>query len=48
MFFHGLSHVGIYVGGGNFVHAPDRDVVRVSSLSESWYASGFDGAVRIG
>jgi peptidoglycan DL-endopeptidase CwlO len=49
VFFHGLSHVGIYVGGGNFVHAPHTgDVVRVSSLSESWYASGFDGAVRIG
>ena len=48
VFFDGLGHVGIYIGGGQFVHAPHTgDVVKVSSLGESWYASGFDGAVRI-
>jgi cell wall-associated NlpC family hydrolase len=49
VFFHGESHVGIYIGGGQFVHAPHTgDVVKVSSLSESWYSGGYDGAVRIG
>ena len=40
VFFDGLGHVGIYIGGGQFVHAPHTgDVVKVSSLSEGWYAS---------
>ncbi len=35
VFFSGLGHVGIYIGGGQFVHAPHTgDVVRISSLSE--------------
>ncbi|MGZ4352078.1 MAG: NlpC/P60 family protein [Gaiellaceae bacterium] len=49
VFFDGNGHVGIYIGGGQFVHAPHTgDVVKISSLGESWYASGFDGARRIG
>ena len=49
VFFDGLGHVGIYVGGGEFIHAPQTgDVVKISSLGESWYASTFDGARRIG
>ena len=49
VFFHGQSHVGIYIGGGQFVHAPHTgDVVKVSSMSDSWYSSGYDGAVRVG
>jgi cell wall-associated NlpC family hydrolase len=48
VFFHGESHVGMYIGGGQFVQAPHTgDVVKVSSLSDSWYASGYDGAVRV-
>jgi peptidoglycan DL-endopeptidase CwlO len=47
VFFYGLGHVGIYVGGGNFIHAPHTgDVVKISSLSGS-YASAFVGARRI-
>ena len=35
VFFSGLGHVGIYIGGGQFVHAPHTgDVVRISSLAE--------------
>jgi cell wall-associated NlpC family hydrolase len=35
VFFDGLGHVGIYIGGGQFVHAPHTgDVVRISSLAE--------------
>jgi cell wall-associated NlpC family hydrolase len=36
VFFDGLSHVGIYIGGGQLVHAPQTgDVVKIGSLS-SW------------
>jgi cell wall-associated NlpC family hydrolase len=48
VFFDGLGHVGIYIGGGEFVHAPHTgDVVRISSLSEDWYAANYVGARRI-
>jgi peptidoglycan DL-endopeptidase CwlO len=48
VFFDGLGHVGIYIGGGEFVHAPHTgDVVKISSLYESWYASTFYGARRL-
>ena len=48
VFFNGLGHVGIYVGGGNFIHAPHTgDVVKISSLDESWYSATFVGARRI-
>jgi cell wall-associated NlpC family hydrolase len=47
VFFDGLGHVGIYVGGNSFIHAPHTgDVVRVSSLS-GWYAATYVGARRI-
>ena len=48
VFFNGLGHMGIYMGGGSFVHAPHTgDVVKVSSLGDSWYASTYMGARRI-
>ena len=44
VFFHGLGHMGIYIGGDQFVHAPHTgDVVKVSQLSSY---SGYVGAVR--
>jgi peptidoglycan DL-endopeptidase CwlO len=47
VFFYGLGHVGIYIGGGSFIHAPHTgDVVKISSISGS-YASSFVGARRI-
>jgi hypothetical protein len=40
------SHIGIYIGNGQMVHAPKPgDVVKVSSLSESFYANS-DWLVR--
>jgi cell wall-associated NlpC family hydrolase len=43
----GPGHVGIYVGGGDFIQAPHSgDVVKISSLSEFGYASSYVGAVR--
>jgi cell wall-associated NlpC family hydrolase len=48
VFFDGLGHVGIYIGGGEFIHSPHTgDVVRIDSLSEGWYAATYDGARRI-
>ena len=48
VFFDGLDHVGIYIGGGQFVHAPHTgDVVKISSLSEDWYSQTYDGARRL-
>jgi peptidoglycan DL-endopeptidase CwlO len=48
VFFDGLGHVGIYIGGGQFVHAPHTgDVVKISSLDEAWYSAAFAGARRI-
>jgi peptidoglycan DL-endopeptidase CwlO len=47
VFFDGLGHVGIYVGGGSFIHSPHTgDVVKISSLS-GWYASTYVGARRL-
>ncbi len=44
VFFNGGGHVGIYVGGGQYVHAPSTgDVVKVSNLGER---SDYMGAVR--
>jgi cell wall-associated NlpC family hydrolase len=48
VFFDSLGHVGIYIGGDQFVHAPHTgDVVKISSLNEGWYASTYVGARRI-
>ena len=48
VFFDGLGHVGIYIGGGQFIHAPHTgDVVKISSLYDSWYASTYVGAKRV-
>src|SRR4051812_12768745 len=47
VFFDGLGHVGIYVGGGSFIHAPHTgDLVKISSIS-GWYASTYVGARRM-
>jgi cell wall-associated NlpC family hydrolase len=47
VFFNGLGHNGIYVGGGSFIHSPHTgDVVKISSMS-GWYASTYVGARRL-
>ena len=47
VFFNGLAHMGIYVGGGNFIHAPHTgDVVKISSMT-GWYSSTYVGARRL-
>ena len=42
-----LGHMGMYIGNGNFIHAPHSgDVVKISPLS-GYYQSEYAGAVRV-
>jgi cell wall-associated NlpC family hydrolase len=44
----GLSHAGIYIGGGQFVHAENESTgVRVSDIDSDYYASRWYGATRL-
>jgi cell wall-associated NlpC family hydrolase len=44
----GLSHNGMYLGNGQFVHAADeRDGVTISSLSAPYWAAHWFGATRL-
>jgi cell wall-associated NlpC family hydrolase/regulator of replication initiation timing len=46
VFFDGLGHVGIYIGGGQMIHAPHTgDVVKISPISE--FGSAYVGARRL-
>ena len=39
------SHVGIYIGDGRFVHAPNsRGKIRTESLKNGWFAARFEEA----
>jgi cell wall-associated NlpC family hydrolase len=43
-----VHHVGMYLGGGRFLHAPHTgDVVKVSSLDDAYYAAQFAGGRRM-
>jgi cell wall-associated NlpC family hydrolase len=40
-----ISHVGIYAGDGNFIHAPgENKIIRVDSLSDEYFQDRFAGA----
>lgn len=42
-----INHVGIYVGGGRFVHAPRRgEEIRVTAVSDNYFEKRFVGARR--
>jgi cell wall-associated NlpC family hydrolase len=43
-----LSHVGIYIGEGNFVHAPARGGrVRVERMTDPYWVARYNGARRL-
>ena len=43
-----ISHVGLYIGGGRFIHAANsKSGVIVSSLSEGYYSSRLVGSKRV-
>lgn len=43
-----IGHTGLYIGGGQFIHAPHTgDVVKISNLSDTYYANHYWGARRI-
>lgn len=42
-----IEHVGIYLGGGQFIHASTTEGVTVDSVYGSYYADYYYGAVRI-
>jgi cell wall-associated NlpC family hydrolase len=45
VFFSGLGHMGIYIGGGQFIHAPHTgDVVKISNMSDH---GSYVGAKRL-
>ncbi|WP_184418781.1 C40 family peptidase [Rhodanobacter sp. MP7CTX1] len=52
VFFHtrgkgGISHVGIYISNGNFIHSPaSGQTVQISSLDDAYWAKHFAGAKR--
>lgn len=44
----GISHVGIYIGGGNMIHSTKPgDVVKNTSINSSYYSGKFVTAIRI-
>lgn len=43
-----IHHVGIYVGNGNMIHAPQTgDVVKISSINTEYRIAQYAGAVRV-
>lgn len=45
----GISHVGIYIGDGQFVHAENESTgVTISSVYSDYYSGHYYGAYRIG
>jgi cell wall-associated NlpC family hydrolase len=47
VFFNGLGHNGMYIGGNQFIHSPHTgDVVKISSIS-GWYSERWVGARRL-
>ncbi|HVT70931.1 MAG TPA: NlpC/P60 family protein [Trebonia sp.] len=47
LFYNGIGHVAMYVGGGMIIDAPSEgQPVRELPMSTAWYADSLDGAAR--
>jgi cell wall-associated NlpC family hydrolase len=42
----GISHMGIYLGGNQFIHADEAHGVMISNLNSPYYTAHFDGFKR--
>jgi LysM repeat protein len=42
----GISHVGIYLGNNQFIHADEKKGVSIANLSNAYYTAHFDGFKR--
>ena len=47
LFFDHVGHVGMYVGGGRFIHAPHTGTVVQFGTLSGWYLQNFVGARRV-
>ncbi|WP_026313210.1 NlpC/P60 family protein [Actinobacillus capsulatus] len=47
VFFRRNNHVGVYIGGGKFVHASTSQGVTTSSLSERYWARNYTQSRRV-
>ena len=43
----GVSHVGVYLANGRFVHSSSSQGVMISSLSDHYFSRRFIGAGRV-
>lgn len=43
----GISHVGVYVGGGEFAHSASSRGVSIAALSDEYWAPRYRGAKRV-
>ena len=47
LFYNGIGHVAMYVGGGMIIDAPtEGEPLREISMKTAWYADSLDGAAR--
>ncbi|MBD2869256.1 C40 family peptidase [Paenibacillus arenilitoris] len=43
-----INHVGIYMGGGQFIHnTPSKDGIAINSLSSGWWSTHYVSARRV-